>query len=352
MKRQGNLWEQLVGWDNLLLAARKARRGKRDREAVQQFEFRQEWNLLRLQRELEEGSYRPGPFTSHWIDRPKRRLISAASYRDRVLHHALLNVLEPHLDRRFHPDSYACRLGKGTHAAAGRLQHFMRRNQFAMQCDVRKFFPSIDHRLLKATFRRLIKDGRVLELMDCIVDGSNAQEEVQNWFPGDDLWTPGERRRGIPIGNLTSQWFANWYLDDLDHLVTSGFAMGGYLRYCDDFVLLDDDQGKLRETGERVAAFLATKRLRLHEERSDVVPVRAGLTFVGFRVWKTYRLLRKDNVRRFRRRVRWMRRALAEGDITWADMRQRLECWIGHAQQADSRRLLERLGMLVESEAG
>ena len=157
-----------------------------------------EWQLLRLQRELREGGYRPGPFTTHWIDRPKPRLISAAPYRDRVVHHALMNVLEPILDRHFHPDSYACRKGKGTHAAADRLQQLMRRYRYTLQCDIRKFFPSIDHELLKASSAGLVKDRRVLALMDLIVDHSNEQEPVEDWFPGDDLFTPAGRRRGCP----------------------------------------------------------------------------------------------------------------------------------------------------------
>jgi len=123
---------------------------------VQRFNFAQEKELLQLQEELETGTYQPGQFRSHWIYKPKKRLISAAPYRDRVVHHALMNILEPILDRHFHPESYACRKDKGTHAAANRLQSFMRRYRYALQCDIRKFFPSIDHQVLKDTFRRLI----------------------------------------------------------------------------------------------------------------------------------------------------------------------------------------------------
>jgi retron-type reverse transcriptase len=343
MRRYGDLWDRVVRWDNLLWAARKAQRGKRQRPVVARFNFHQEWHLLRLQRELQEGGYRPGPFTTHWIDRPKRRLISAAPYRDRVVHHAVMNVLEPVLDRRFHPASYACRKGKGTHAAANRLQRLMRRYPFALPCDVRKFFPSIDHALLKATFRRLLKDGRLLGLLDRIVDGSNAQEPVQEWFAGDDLFGPAQRRRGLPIGNLTSQWFANWYLNDLDHFVTIRLGVGGYVRYCDDFLLLDRDRGRLRQALKEVTALLAEKRLRLHEGKRAVVPVRAGLTFVGFRIWAGHRVLRKANVRRFRRRLRWLRRAYARGQVGGAEVWSRLASWIGHARQADSVRLQARL---------
>jgi RNA-directed DNA polymerase len=343
MKRYGNLWPRVVCWDNLLLAARKARRGKRHRPVVERFHFHQEWHLLRLQRELQEGSYRPGLFTTHWIDRPKRRLISAAPYRDRVVHHAILNVLEPLLDRHFHPHSYACRKGKGTHAAADRLQQLLARHRYALQCDVRKFFPSIDHVLLKAAFRRLLKDQALLRLLDAIVDGSNEQEPVHEWFAGDDLWTPQERRRGLPIGNLTSQWFANWYLNDLDHAIGSWPGIGGHVRYCDDFVVFADNHGRLRDVAEGITLLLAEKRLRLHQASPAVVPARCGLTFVGYRVWASHRVLRKANVRRFRRRLRWMQRAYRRGWIDWEQIGPRLASWIGHARQAHSQHLLERL---------
>lgn len=343
MKRYGGLWNRLVQWENLLLAARKAQRGKRGRIVVQRFNFRQETELLRLQQELAGGTYHPGPFTTHWITQPKARLISAAPYRDRVAHHALMNVLEPILDRHFHPDSYACRRGKGTHAAVDRLQVLMRRHRYFVQCDVRKFFPSINHKILKTLFRRLIKDNRVLWLMDLIVDHSNPQESVLDWFPGDDLLAPLEYRRGLPIGNLTSQWFANWMLNDLDHYVTSRLGIGGYVRYCDDFVLLHDDQGFLRETIRSVVRRLACVRLRIHEEKWSVKPSRHGLLFVGYRVWATHRLIRKDRVRAFRRRVRWMKQAYAEGHIEWDAVKARLDSWMGHARQANSNRLVAQI---------
>jgi RNA-directed DNA polymerase len=270
-------------------------------------------------------------------------LISAAPYRDRVVHHALMNVLESILDRRFHPHSYACRKGKGTHAAADRLQKLMRRRRYALQCDIRKFFPSIDHLLLQATCRRFVKDGRVLGLLDLIIDHSNEQEAVREWFPGDDLWTPWERRRGLPIGNLTSQWLANSYLDDLDHFVTARLGVGAYVRYCDDFVLLHDDGGRLRAAAAEVAEFLAARRLRLHDGKRSVTPARGGLTFVGYRIWPTHRLLPKSNVRQLRRRVRWMKRAFTDGRIGKEDVRRRLAGWIGHALRASSGQLLVRL---------
>jgi RNA-directed DNA polymerase len=343
MKRYGGLWQRLVSWENLLLAARKARRGKRDRPCVQQFEFNQENQLLALQRELVEGTYRPGGFTTHWIARPKPRMISAAPYRDRVLHHALMNVLEPVLDRHFHPHSYACRKGKGTHAAADRVQRLLGRYRHFVQFDIRKYFPSIDHEILKGQFRRLIKDTRVLRLMELVVDNSNPQEPMAEYFPGDDLFAPHLRRRGLPIGNLTSQWFANGYLSGLDHFVTSRMGLGGYVRYCDDFIVLHDDRDVLGEAAAAVRKYLASLRLRLHDGKRHVKPSRVGLTFVGYRLWAGHRMVRKSSVREFRRRVRWMRRTYAAGQISWDDIKPRLASWVGHARQADSERLLRRL---------
>ena len=297
MKRYGNLWERVVRWDNLVLAARKARRGKRGRAVVTRFDFHQEWHLSRLQRELMDGSYRPGSFTTHWIDRPKRRLISAAPYRDRVVHHALM------------------RSANSSRAST-------------MNCS-----------------RRLPPDLKDACCWAFSTGSWTAPTSRRPSGSGSPATTCGRRRRrrGLPIGNLTSQWFANWYLNDLDHLVTSRLGVGGYVRYCDDFVLLDDDRGRLRERRREVVAFLASKRLRLHEGRRAVVPVRAGLRFVGYRIWKTHRLVRKANVRQFRRRVRWMRRATPKAGSAGDDILPRLASWIGHARQADSGRLLERL---------
>jgi len=180
-------------------------------------------------------------------------------------------------------------------------------------------------------------------MMDLIVDGSNEQEPVVEYFAGDDLLTPITRRRGLPIGNLTSQWFANWYLDGLDHYVTSHLGVGTYVRYCDDFILLHDNRRRLREVLAAVRDYLQDFRLRLHERRLHLRPVRAGLTFVGYRLWEEHRLLRKQNVRQFRRRIRWMREGFAAGRIEWPGVKTRLDSWIGHARQASSERLLRRL---------
>jgi RNA-directed DNA polymerase len=254
-----------------------------------------------------------------------------------------MNVLEPILDQGFHPHSFACRQGKGTHAAADRLQQLLGQYRYFIPCDVTKFFPSIDHDILKSLVRRKVKCHSTLALIDRIVDTSNDQDSPLHYFPGDHLFTLAERRRGLPIGNLTSQWFANLYLDGLDHFVTARLGFGGYVRYCDDFVLLGNDKAKLHEAFARVVEYTAGLRLKLHETRAVLRPSACGVTFVGFRIWPTHRFLTKDNIRKFRRRLRWMKRAFAEGRLTLFEVNQRVASWLGHAINANSYGLIEKL---------
>jgi len=343
MKRHGNLWPGLVSFPSLLRAAEQACRGKKLRPAVAEFHFHLERELWRLHEELSAKFYRPGGYRTFFIYEPKQRQISAAPYRDRVVHHALVNVLEPIYEPRFIADLFACRRGKGTHAAVRRCQHFARHFRYVFKADVQKFFPSVDHELLKSLVARKIKDPDVLWLAGLIIDGSSPQEEALNWFAGDELFTPGERRRGIPIGNQTSQFFANVYLDPLDHFLKDCLRVRGYVRYVDDFLVFSDDKRELAEVRARVADFLTTLRLRLHPKKNVILPVTEGIRFLGYRVFPTHRLLAAANVRRFRKRVRRMQRDYATGNTTWAEIHQRLMSWVGHARQANTHRLLTAL---------
>ena len=343
MKRHGQLWEQVVSFKALLRAADTARKGKRFRPAVAAFHFDQERTLWQLHEELATKTYRPGAYRSFFIYEPKKRQISAAPYRDRVVHHALTAVLEPIFERSFIADSYACRKGKGTHAAVARCQEFARRFRYVLKADIQKFFPSVDHAILKALVARKIKDPDVLWLVAQIIDGSNRQEEVQTYFPDDDLFTPAERRRGIPIGNQTSQFFANVYLDPLDHFVRDRLGIAGYVRFVDDFLVFSDDKKRLAEIRERIGDLLVRLRLRLHPTKNVIFPVKDGIRFLGYRVFPTRRLLPKENVRRFLRRVRGMQADYAAGRVSFPDVHQRLMSWSGHARQANTYRLRCRL---------
>ncbi len=339
MRRYGDLWKTLVSFENLYAAARKARRRKRCNTAVEQFEFDLERNLVELRESLLDRTYRPGPFRTFTITDPKPRLISAAPYRDRVVHHALCRMLEPIFERSFIFDSYACRRGKGTHAAVDRYTQFARKNRYVLKCDVRKFFPSVDHEILRGLLARKIKDPNVLWLTALVIEHSNPQDLVLGFFSGDDLFTAAERRHGIPIGNQTSQFFANVYLDPLDHFVKEHLRCRYYVRYCDDFTILDDDNRRLADVRNQVEEFLLGLRLWLHPRKRSISRVKDGLRFLGYRTWPDHRRLDRSGVVRFCRRLRTYQRLFRAGRLSGEELTQRIRAWIGHACHADTWRL-------------
>ncbi len=253
-----------------------------------------------------------------------------------VVHHALCQVIEPIFERTFIHDSYACRIGKGNHRALERCSQFARRYAYVLKGDIVKYFPSIDHAILRAALSRRIADENTLGLIDLILTsgaGVQASEYTMQWFPGDDLLAAC-RERGLPIGNLTSQFWANVYLDPLDQFVKRTLHGQAYLRYSDDFLLFHDDKRVLQDWREAIREFLQTLRLRLHEGKSDIFPVRLGVTFVGFRVFPTYRRLRRDNVRRAYRRMRDLQAAYRAGTISQEQASASVRSWIAHSQYA------------------
>lgn len=339
----GTLFERVISFPNLLHAAHLAGRGKRFRPNVAAFGLNLEEELHRLQQELITRTYRPGPYRTFVIRDKKPRFISAAPFRDRVVHHALCNSIEPIFDRGFLFDSYACRKGKGTHAAVERASTYARRFRYVLKCDLEKYFPSIDHEILLTQITRRIHDAGVLWLVRTIIDGSNPQPARIRHYPGDDLFTPFERRRGIPIGNQTSQFFANVYLDRLDHYVKEALRAPGYVRYVDDVLVFDDDKHRLHEQRTAIEEFLVSFRLRLHPRKCFAAPVTSGATFLGCRIFPTHRRLDADNVRRFKRRMRRYREAVAAGQMSEDQRMIRIHSWIAHARYADTARLRSRL---------
>ncbi|MCK6691575.1 MAG: RNA-directed DNA polymerase [Thermoanaerobaculia bacterium] len=343
MKTHKNLWPAIANFQNLLVAAQKAQRGKRLQPNVARFNVDLEHNLIQLLAELNDGSYRPGVYRSFHIFDPKPRMISAAPYRDRVVHHALCNVITPMLEKTMIADSYANREGKGTHPAVERFRKYSRLYPFVLKCDIKKFFPSIDHEILKLELRRKIACSRTLSLCDRIIDNSNPQEPHVAWFPGDDLFTPMYRRRGLPIGNLTSQLWGNFYLDRLDHFIKEKLGRRAYLRYVDDFVVFGHSKAELWEVKRQIADFLQNYRLLLHERKSRVYRTGEGVTFLGYRVFPHFTLLPSANVRRFRKRTRRKLKEYWNGKISAQNFTASLRGWEGHALRADTWRLRMKL---------
>jgi retron-type reverse transcriptase len=346
MKTYKNLYPQIYTFENLYRAYRAARKGKRNRIAVASFEFDMEGQLLQLQRELQEQTYRPGAYTNFYIHEPKRRLVSAAPFRDRVVHHALCNIIEPIWEARFIHTSYACRVGKGTHAALDQCERWTRQYRYAFHGDIVKYFPSIDLDILYALLARRIADRQVLWLITRILEsGADIQntETPVAYFPGDDLFA-ALRPKGLPIGNLTSQFFANVYLHELDKFAKQTLRVKAYLRYMDDFVLFADDKAQLHTWKAAIHDFLGEQlRLLLHPRKSVVFPVKVGVDFCGFRIFPTHRRLRRSSVRRFVRRFRRQRTAYQDGALSLEEMTTSVRSWIAHAEHGNTWRLRRRL---------
>jgi retron-type reverse transcriptase len=241
------MYDELCSWGNLVHAFRRASKGKRGSPGVAAFEHRLGDELATLREDLLARTYRTRGYTHFLIHEPKRRLISAAAFRDRVVHHALCLQIEPLFEPRFFAHSYANRVGRGTHRALDRAQFLARHHRFVLQCDVRQFFPSLDHALLRQELERRVSDEHVLALVDLILSSGElifADAHDVQFFEGDDLLA-ALRPRGLPIGNLTSQFWANVYMNPFDHFVARTLRCPGFVRYVDDMLLFGDDKAEM-----------------------------------------------------------------------------------------------------------
>lgn len=337
MKTYANLFPKIISWMNLYEAYRKARKGKRGKSPAASFEFDLEENLLNLHEELADKSYQPGAYHSFFIHEPKRRLISAAPFRDRVVHHALCNLIEPIFERSFIEDSYANRAGKGTHRALDRCQQYSRRFRYVLQCDLQQFFPSIDHAILRGILAGKLRDDDTLWLIDQILDsgrGVLSQQYDMRWFPGDDLLAVN-RPRGLPIGNLTSQFWANCYLNPFDHFVKRELRCRGYVRYVDDFLLFADDKAILWDWLAQIESRLAAYRLIIHPG-AQPRPVTEGIPFLGFVVYPTHRRLKRRKVTHYRRKIRRLVQAYHDGSAAQEQVQASVRGWINHVRYGDT----------------
>lgn len=341
-------FEELASWPSLLSAYKRAAGGKRGGAEVAAFEHRLEENLLELADELLSGCYAPGPYRNFEIREPKRRLISAAPFRDRVVHHALHAVMEPPFERSFIRDSYANRSGKGTHRALERAEYFARRYRYVLGVDVKQFFPSIDHGILLSVLGRTIEDRRVLDLAARILAGGDrvlAKEYDLVYFPGDDLLA-ALRSRGLPIGNLTSQFWANVYLNPFDHFVKRELRVQGYVRYVDDMLFFHDRKEMLWDWKYRVEQRLSRLRLTIHAG-CHPRPVDEGIPFLGWLVWPHRRRLKGRKVVEARRRLLRCAEEVAEGQRPREDLDLKWLGWMNHARFGTTTSLRRVMGRAV-----
>lgn len=340
--RGTGLFDEIASFRNLHRAARIAARGKRYRASAAQFLLAMESECLRLEEELQGGVWSPGPYRVFRITDPKPRTICAAPFRDRVVHQALVQVVEPLFERGFVYDSYSCRKGKGTLRALQRVARWVREYPWVLKVDVEKYFPSIDHMTVLGILSRRIRCERTLGLFGQILASWSSDEAPVRWFPGDNLLEPLRRRRGLPIGNLTSQFLSNVVLDVVDHAVKDRLGVRAYARYCDDLVVCGRSPGELWRTAGEIRAVLSTLRLVVHPKKTQVFAADQGVRWVGFRVFPFGVRVEADALRRARRRFRAF--AGRAGTETAAAS---IQGWSGHAMRGLSPARLRRMLRLL-----
>lgn len=293
MKRHNNLFEQIITFDNLELAYKKAKLGKGKKTSVIRFAQNPESRLLTIQESLIDKTFTTSAYTVKQIYEPKERTIYVLPFSpDRIVQHAIMNLLEPIWDKLFIHDSYACRIGKGLHKGSVKTMEFVRRYRYCLKCDVSKFYPSIKHDILFSIIQKKIKCKYTLDLL------CNIIYSVE----------------GVPIGNYTSQWFGNLYLNELDTYLKQANHVKGYIRYCDDFLLFHDDKDYLNSLSIKIQDFV-WERLRLILSKCDLFQVRRGVDFLGYRHFPSHILLRKSTVKRVKKRLAGLPRLLKLGKI-------------------------------------
>ncbi len=352
MKTYKNIYPEVYSLSNLLSAWRKARKGKTKKIYVMEFEKNLLLNLLKLQEELKLKNYFPRPLKIFILRDPKTRRISKSAFRDRIVHHALVNILEPIFNRIFIYDSCANRKGKGNLSALKRFDKFTRKvsrngkingwinnNQikgYCLKADIKHYFEEVDHEILLEILSNKINDEEIINLIIKILK-NNSQI--------DSIGGGGEYKKGMPLGNLTSQFFANVYLNELDYFVKHRLKSKYYIRYVDDFVLLHNSKTQLEKWKEEIDNFLRKElKLELHPQKSKIISLSKGIDFVGFRNFYYFKLLRKRNINNMERKIEKYK----EDEISMEKLFESFQGWQAYAKWADSYKLREKIGEEIE----
>ena len=326
MIRYGNLYNKIYDLENLYEAYRICLRGKRLKREVLPFTFDLSRNLLEIQRELKNKSYRVGEYFSFYIYEPKKRLVQALPFKDRIVQQALCLVIIPLIEKTFISDTYACIKGRGTHAGSVQLQRYLHQAQgkwerpYCLKCDIASYFLSINHNILLPLFEKRIKCPDTLWLIKNIINSNGEQT-------------------GIPIGNLLSQLSANLYLSLLDHYIKEKLKIKLYVRYMDDFCILHGNKAYLNWLKDETGQFLWDNLKLNFNSRTTIFPVSQGVDFLGYRTWETHKLLRNKSKNRMRKKLRKIEKLYARNEITLQAINSIIQSWLGHCKHANTYRL-------------
>lgn len=347
MARHTRLYEEIVSFENLEAAYRSAAKLKRYRPDVLKFTRNVEENLIEIQNELIHKTYEIGRYREFYVYEPKKRLIMALPFRDRVVQWAVYRVVEPLLDKQFIFDSFACRTGKGVQKAANRMQYWLRRlwrqhgdQVYYLKLDISKYFYRVDHDVLLSILDRKFDDPELMWLFEKIV-----RSEHTFGIPLGDHGFEQERIEGIgmPIGNLSSQLFANLYLNELDQFAKHQLKLKHYIRYMDDIVALHHDKKHLHQARHEIERFLEERLRLILNNKTAIRPARTGVEFCGFRIWATHRKIRKGTVRKIKGGLKYLQQAYTRGDKSVDEVNSTIQSYIGYMKHANTYNLRKRM---------
>ncbi|MBI4017073.1 MAG: group II intron reverse transcriptase domain-containing protein [Candidatus Aenigmarchaeota archaeon] len=351
MKTYNHLWKNICTFESLEHAYEQAKQGKLGNPCMIEFNKHWQLHLCNLLKELRTQTYKPRALRKFVLRDPKTRVICVSEFRDRIIHHALVNILKPIFEPLFIYDSYASRAGKGTLPAIQRFDEFKRKvtqngkqvagaqNKNFVQCfvfkaDIRHYFETVDHAVLLGIIKKRVKDEYVLWLV---------QRVLKNYDSG----TPG---KGMPLGNWTSQFFANVYLNELDQFVKHTLRAKYYIRYVDDFVILHRSKKALQEHERKITEFIKTLKIKLHPTKCKIIPLGRGVSFLGFRIFYQYKLVRTRNFKKIRARLDALLADYKCGIISAWDVLEVLQGWNAYALHGNTYKLRERFQQQIEYE--
>ena len=334
-----DLWKELCSFKNLEFAFKNARKGKTLKPYVIEFEQRLKENLQQLRTELLLHCYKPKPLQTFILRDPKTRKISKSHFRDRIIHHALCNIIEPLFEKSFIYDSYANRKTKGTLKAIQRFEHFTEKisrnftqSTFVLKADVKKYFDHVDHAILLSILRRKIKDHKIIWLVKVILSNYSTANG-----------------KGMPLGNLTSQFFANVYLNELDQFAKNILGAKYYIRYVDDFVIVHNSEELLHGYKEKIGDFLARSlALTLHPDKSRIMKVRQAVEFLGVKIFPHHKLIKKKNIRKFKKKLSNLKLEYTGNMVSYDQIYDFLEGWNAYTNNANSYKLKKKIMQTVE----
>lgn len=294
-------FEKIISIENLLLAWKEFLSGKKSKKDVQEFQLHFMDHLLSLHQDLKNKTYKHGGYYAFNISDPKPRNIHKATVRDRLLHHAVYRILYPYFDSKFIHDSYSCRINKGTHKAINRFRDFSRkvsknntRTCYILKCDIRKFFANIDHQILKEILKKHTQDKDILWLLGQVIDS----------FSSKHISAMAYMRKGLPLGNLTSQLLVNIYMNEFDQFVKRELKVKYYIRYADDFVLLSENKNELLLNLSYMRGYLQEKlKLEMHPDKVYIKTLASGVDFLGWVNFPHHRVLRTTTKNRMLRNL-------------------------------------------------